>query len=37
MGSGELQMTKEQIKKLRTNAQKVIKKDIELLRELAKH
>ncbi len=29
-------MTKEQIKKLRTNAQKVIKKDIELLRELAK-
>lgn len=30
-------MTKEQIKKLRTNAQKVIKKDIELLKELAKH
>ncbi len=30
-------MTKEQIKKLRNSAQKVIKKDIELLKELAKH
>ncbi len=37
MDSGEFQMTKDQIKKLRTNAQKVIKKDIELLRKLAKH
>ncbi len=37
MDSGEFDMTKEQIKKLRTDAQKVIKKDIELLKKLAKH